>query len=314
MTSPGRGTPTITTSLPEPSRDDAPADTRCLAWRPDLADAALKGRFAAQRYTTPQPRTVNAPLVPLRRAPDDAAEQVSELLFGEPVRELARADGWAWVQSGRDDYVGYCRAGVLAEAAAPATHMIAVPQASVFAAPSIKSAQRGQLFLNSRVRAGATENPAFLALADGGGFLHARYVRQLARGAAPSLAGLLQQGEMFLGTPYVWGGCSRLGIDCSGLVQTLLGAQGIAAPRDSDQQQALGTPVQPADPSAALRAGDLVFFPGHVGIMVDSAQLLHANAYWMRTLVEPLADVIARLAPDHAQPVTAIRRLDGPAG
>jgi cell wall-associated NlpC family hydrolase len=135
----------------------------------------------------------------------------------------------------------------------------------------------------------------FLAVA-GGGYLHCRHLE-------PPPATPLGVARRFAGAPYLWGGRTPLGVDCSGLVQVALAACGIAAPRDSDQQRdELGIAVDLAD----RRGGDLVFFPGHVGILVDADTLFHANAYWMATVEEPLADVLARGAE-----VVAVRRIVG---
>ena len=317
MMSQGPDTPIDSTCPPEPASSDtggrgaAPADGRCIAWRPDLADIALRHRYRAQRYVSPQARTVRVSRASLRRAPDGTSEQVSELLFGETVHLLEDAGGWSWVQCSRDDYVGYCPTDALEQArASAATHRITVPQASIFAAPSIKARQTGQLFLGSSLVADADTTPAFLQLMRGAGYVHVRHATPLHDPACAGASVLLTMALKFLGTPYVWGGVTRAGIDCSGLVQTLLAHCGISAPRDSDQQRALGRPVDASDWfSGVLVAGDLVFFPGHVGIMADARQLLHANAHWMQTVVEPLTDVVDRLRAAHHPPVIAIRRL-----
>jgi cell wall-associated NlpC family hydrolase len=142
----------------------------------------------------------------------------------------------------------------------------------------------------------------FLAL-DAGGYVHRRHVwPSTLPGHSPLPTSAIETARLFLGAPYLWGGRTPAGVDCSGLVQAALALIGIAAPRDSDQQrESLGRAVEgPAQP------GDLLFFPGHVGLLSAPETLLHANAHWMTCCEEPLADVLARL--DLASPL-AIRRL-----
>ena len=250
----------------------------------------------------------------MHRAPDPHAEQVSQLLLGEVFHLLEINDDWAWGYCDHDRYVGYVAADSLARIDAPAdapcesgpaepTHWVCAPQGLVFSEASIKTALRLTVPMGARLRL-SVHDEKFFALTDGSGFIHRRHVQPLGewREDPASVA------ESLLGTPYLWGGRSRAGIDCSGLVQVSLMACGIACPRDSDQQQALGQPV-PDSEWGSLQRGDIVFFPGHVGIMADATRLIHANAYWMNTVVEPLADVIGRLLPDTDKPVRCVRRL-----
>ena len=146
----------------------------------------------------------------------------------------------------------------------------------------------------------AVAEGAFVAGA--GGFVHARHVGSIDAFESDPVA----VAERLIGLPYLWGGRGAVGIDCSGLVQVALGLCGIRCPRDSDQQRVLGCEIAADQP---LRRGDLIVFPGHVGLMADEERLIHANAHWMAVTVEPLADVVARLAPDHAEPILARRRL-----
>ncbi len=273
-------------------------DPRTHAYRDDLADARLAGKVAAARYVTPWQQTVLPPHIALRDRPDAAATAVSELLAGEAFAVLDHHHGWAWGYGLHDGYVGYVESAALGPALLAPTHRIIAATALVFKDTSIKSPVLGELPLGARVAATAVQGQ-FVAAA--GGWLHTRHAAPLARSFASDPLAVAHE---FLGTPYRWGGRTRAGIDCSGLIQTALTACGLSCPRDSDQQRAeLGTAVD------TPRRGDIVFFPGHVGIMASDSALLHANAYWMNTVIEPLAHVIDRLRPEHDSPVLAIKRL-----
>lgn len=273
-------------------------DPRVSAYRPDIADVALAGTLFAPHYAAPMPRIASgAPA--MRSRPDDGAEAVSQLLPGEDFAILDIAGGWAWGFSLHDHYVGYVRAESLIAPVAP-THKVCVREALVFAGPSIKSPLLATLPFGARIAGEVSD--AFLAAA--GGFVHRRHVAPIEDSAADPIA----VAELFLGMPYLWGGRGADGIDCSGLVQAALGACGIAAPRDTDmQREALGTALPE---EARLRRGDIVNFPGHVGLMVDEDRLIHANAHWMSVVVEPLADVVARLQPNHDRPILSRRRIE----
>ena len=233
----------------------------------------------------------------LRSSPDDAAAAVSTLLYGETFTVFDRTLDWAWGQCGVDGYVGWVTVSALATPSSAASHTI-TGDALLFAAPSIKAPVVGRLPLNARITAvGETGDFLSLAFPTGPAWLHRRHVDAVT-GDVVDLA------QRFLGTPYRWGGRSRDGIDCSGLTQAVLLAHGVACPRDSDQQRAAFAPVNFSD----CRRGDLAFFPGHVGVMVDAALLLHANAYWMTTVIEPLDAVIGRLSADFETPLLGVVR------
>lgn len=272
-------------------------DPRVRAIRPDLADVALAGLYFAPHYAAPVPRACMAPSVLLRDKPDAGATAVTELLHGETFHMLDARSGWAWGYCGHDHYVGYVPLDALGEPLAP-TH-ITIGAAPLFSAASIKSPIL-QLYPAHAQLVGVIEGDFLLTE---GGYVHARHVRPLGQAESDWVA----VAQRHLGSPYVWGGRGGMGFDCSGLVQMALAACGIACPRDTDQQaEAAGTLL---DDHAELRRGDIVFFPGHVGLMADGERLLHANAHWMAVTIEPLADVIARLADKHERPVTARRRV-----
>lgn len=280
-------------------------DPRVTPARDDLAAAHLRGEIAAPRYAEGHMMTVTSPRAPMKGKPDAAASMTSELLFGESFTVYDSADGWAWGQAGHDGYVGYVPAASLGPVAVAATHRVSSLATHIYPAPDLKLPPLMPLYLGSPVAVAGPGEKGFLPLASGG-FVYAAHLAALDT-KVPDLTALA---ESFLDAPYLWGGRTVAGIDCSGLVQQVMLAAGVACPRDSDQQAAALGQGLPDD--ASLARGDLVFFPGHVGIMLDEVHLLHANATHMAVTVDPLevvAGIVAReLAPGRPA-VTARRRL-----
>jgi cell wall-associated NlpC family hydrolase len=243
---------------------------------------------------------VAAALLDLRLDPDPRAERATQLLHGEAFTVYeTRPDGLAWGQAAADGYVGYVAAGGLGPDR-PAGARVTALLSHRYAAPSVRAAVTGELpFLADLDVAGGSG--AFVRLRDGG-FAPAAHLAPVAGDAA-------DHALRFVGAPYLWGGRGPRGLDCSALAQLALAAVGLAAPRDSDMQAALVGAALP--PEAPLGRGDLVFWRGHVGMLIDPETLVHANAHHMAVAVEPLAVAAARIAAAGGGPVTA-RRRPGP--
>jgi cell wall-associated NlpC family hydrolase len=280
--------------------DAARLDLRLNAYRADLAEARLKGRVDAARYAEGEPGRIDVAAAALRREPRPDAMRMTEALFGEPVSVFERARGWAWVRIESDGYVGYLEEGALGRRRARPTHRVAVPRTLLYPEADLKSEPARPLFLNGLVEV-VEEGPTW-SLLKGGGAVFAPHLAPIGRHASDA-AGVA---ERFLDVPYLWGGKTQAGLDCSGLVQLALNAAGLACPRDTDMMEAsLGEPL-PDD--AALRRGDLVFWRGHVGMVLDGERLLHANGFHMLTVIGPLAAAVARIAAQHG-PVTSRKRV-----
>ena len=278
-------------------------DPRVTPARPDLAAEFLRGKVEAARFVAGENFRIVAPTAPLRRAPDLEAPLETEALHGEAVVVYEAHGEWRWVQLARDGYVGYLPAAALGPWRAP-THRIAALRSHAYPGPSIKRPPRFALSLGALVEVSHFEGD--FAVADDGLFLYAKHLAPIDARESDFVA----VAERFLETPYLWGGRTSEGIDCSGLAQTALTAAGIAAPRDSDMQEAaLGEPLPLDDALARLRRGDLVFWRGHVGIMRDVTTLLHANGFAMKVASEPLAEARARSERSGGGAITSIRRL-----
>jgi cell wall-associated NlpC family hydrolase len=268
--------------------------------RRDIADIALADRLFAPHYARAQPLHCRGAATMVRAAALHDAPAVSQLLPGESFCVLDIGGDWSWGYCAADGYVGYVRSAALAPPGVDATHLVTAATALIFTAPDIKAPLAGTFPVGSRI-AGRIAGE-FLAL-DAGGYVHHRHCTAVDDHADDPVTVACA----LVGMPYLWGGRGAGGIDCSGLVQLALARCGRSVPRDSDQQRAaVGTAL--ADDTPATR-GDLVFFPGHVGLMVDAERLVHANAYWMAVTIDPLADVVARIATTHETPILARRRL-----
>jgi cell wall-associated NlpC family hydrolase len=278
-------------------------DPRRHAYRADLADARLKSLIEAERYVQGEPRQVVAPSLPLQREPRRDSILETEALKGETVTVFAESEGWAWVQIDRDLYVGYMPSDGLSASIIEPTHRIAALRTYVFSEPDAKSPPLALLSLNALFAAEAEEGK-FLALEDGG-YVFARHTLPAGEVVGDAVA----VAEKFLGTPYLWGGRTSIGLDCSGLVQLAFEAAGYNAPRDADMQaEELGEPLA-WKPGVELRRGDLVFWEGHVGIMTSPTDLIHANAYHMAVEIEPLGEARERIKTATGSEVIGVRRL-----
>ena len=281
---PRTDTPVRSARLSGPSRR---LDARVNAVRPDLVDIALAGTVIAPRFAAGVAMSCGPSVAMLHAAPGDDAMATSALLPGENFIVFDLAHGWAWGQCVHDAYVGWVRATALCPAVTT-THRVTVATTVVFTAPDIKAGVAATLPLNARITVSEDDASGDFVTALGG-YIHRRHISPLA--TTSNDPARLALG--FVGSPYVWGGRTRDGIDCSGLIQAVLIASGIKCPRDSDQQ----ANAFPAIGNGDRRRGDLIVFPGHIGILADAETMIHANAYWMATVVEPLADAAKRLTP-----------------
>lgn len=276
-----------------------PPDRRIVPVRDDLAAAHLQTIIDAPRYAEGAPYQVTASVLPIRRTPAPDGMQETQALFGELFTVYDEKDGWGWGQAAFDDYVGYVDMEGLSAPALSPTHRVRALRAYRFSAPDLKSAPLGLVSMNAKIAVGA-QHGDYVADGRGGWIWHGALISM----ETPATDDPVSAAEQFVGAPYFWGGRESLGLDCSGLVQNAFEAAGVPVPRDADMQEAHFSDPSHGDTiyhdetrdtgltaslrwaELDLRRGDLLFWPGHVAIMVDGARMIHANATHMATSLD----------------------------
>lgn len=277
-------------------------DTRLHAYRPDIADVSLKGKVSSKKYVEGEKFQVAVGKANVYNRPDRKTALSNQILYGEFFTIFEIKDGWAWGQSLKDDYVGYCSLNNLTPDLHKTTHHVSALSTFIYPEPNFKLPPIDQLHMISDVSViNETQTNGFVQLADGN-WIYATHIAK-DYGEDP-----VSEALKFLYTPYLWGGRSNAGIDCSGLLQIAYASVGITIPRDADlQEKTIGNILSDDE---ELQHGDIAFFPGHVGLMIDDIHILHANAHHMRVSIDPLKDVIDIVSfQTNKPPLSCIKRI-----
>lgn len=253
----------------------------------------LRGVIDRPAYTAGRPARVTVPIADLCRAPAGARDR--QVNFGADLTVIDENEGWAFVEAALDGYCGWIRAAHLGDADAPITHRVSAPATHIYSAPNLKTPETLSLSLGARLSISGRDG-AFAQLVQGG-WIPAQHITDLPAKDPAAVA------EQLIGTPYLWGGNSRWGIDCSGLMQAALAACAVACPGDSDLQEAAFAPIE-----GEIRRNDLLFWPGHVAMALDGDRMIHATAFAMAVIIEPIKAAIARIDASGQGPFRGARR------
>lgn len=274
-------------------------DPRLNAYSADLADERLRGKVEALRYVSGVKRRVSSAKAALYKIADITSERQSECLFGEDVMVFNETGTWCWVQSCQDGYVGYIERSKIDMPKNTPTHIMVAPRSFEYEKADLKSPMVSTLSLGSKVNiVDKIETRGTLyAKLDNDRFIISNHIVPIGM----IMDDYVSVAENLHRTPYLWGGKSGFGIDCSGLVQLSMMMAGKTVLRDTDMQaETIGEVIDPID---GLQRGDLVFWKGHVAIMVDSKTIIHANGASMDVKIEPLETAIERIARHYARPI-----------
>ncbi|UGY10608.1 C40 family peptidase [Phyllobacterium pellucidum] len=282
-------------------------DKRLNAYRPDRADESLRGLVQAERFVPGKPMRIADPMVDVRFEPRGDAPITTQFLYGDDVLVFDDDNGWCWIQNERDGYVGYVVDTSLDRRTGDPTHIVIAPRTFVYPGSDLKFPRTKALSMGSLVTitGGEERRGTLYAMLPSGEAIIAKHLVPIDEVAEDHVA----VAETLLHTPYLWGGVSGFGIDCSGLVQLALLMTGQGVLRDSDMQAAsIGEAIEPDPDYHNLRRGDFVFWKGHAAMMASHSTLLHASGHTMSVTLEPLRDAIERIAYLYGKP-TAVRRL-----
>ena len=280
-------------------------DPRLHAYRDDLANVDLKDQVSASNYVEGKPARIGSHFADVHKHPDAQSMLQTQLLHGHDVLVFDQADDWAWVQQPLDGYVGYVRQEVLVtDNLTDPTHMVIAPRTFLYREPDLKMGRTGYRSMGSKlvVTGETTTRGTNYLILDSGEAVIAHHLIKIGDWQSDPVS----VAETLLHTPYLWGGNTGFGLDCSGLVWLANLLCGNPVLRDSDMQAAsIGEEI--SMDFRQLRRGDLVFWRGHVGMMADGENLLHANGNSMNVALEPLESAIERIGYLYEQP-TMVRR------
>ena len=284
-------------------------DPRIYPYRPEIASSDLEGKVIAKKFVDGKILRVSSQSSLLWAQPNKDQPITSELLFGENVAVFESiSEDWSWVQNQTDCYVGWIKSNSLCEANSEITHTVSALRTYLFPKPEHKLVPIGIISYGSRlsvVNEHVERGTKYAILADGSAVIQ-KHIRPIEEYSSDFVA----EAEKFIGAPYLWGGRTSIGLDCSALVQLTLNRIGVDCPRDSDlQENVIGEGLDISTGLPELQRGDLIFWNGHVAIMLDSMKLIHANAYTMSVEIELAELVIDRIMTQSSAGVTSVRRL-----